>query len=151
MTRNEHDLHCKEIAETLKKYISGDYFEYDGELYPIDSENDFWNSENYSYYLDDDGFYYYDIDGDKVNEIDVEPASLWDYFENDIYNIDYVVDSNKELEAVRVMIACGGPNIYINTWDKQVELFWWSESGKYYLSSDICDAINDYFEQLWNC
>lgn len=148
---NKHDEHCKSIAQDLEKYASGDYFLYDGDLYPIDSEDDFWQDGKNSYYLDDDGFYYYDIDGDKVDERDVEPATLWDYFEDGIYNIDYVVDSNKELEAVRIMVACGGPNIYINTWDKQVELFWWTESGKYYLSNGICDEINAYFEELWNC
>ena len=74
---------------------------------------------------------------------------MYDYFD-DYYNIDWILDSNKELQAVRVMVACGGPNIYINTWDKQVELFWWTDSGKYYLDNDLCNAINSIFEEYWN-
>lgn len=152
MTKLEHDNHCKSIAETLKKYNSGDYFLYDGELFPLDSEDEFWSTENNSYYLDDDGFYYYEIDGEKIDERDVEPASLWDYFDGDgIYNIDYVCNSYKELQAVRIMIACGGPNIYINTWDKKVELYWWTEHGEHWLDNDLCEAINEVFEQYWNC
>lgn len=152
MMNNKHDRHCEEIAKTLEKYASGDYFLFDAELYPIDPDDEFWNeTEKYYFALGDDGFYYYHIDGDKIEESEVETATLYDYFEDGIYDINYVVNSYKELEAVRIMIACGGPNIYINTWDKQVELYWWSESGKYYLSRELCDQINDYFEELYNC
>jgi hypothetical protein len=152
MNTNTHDLHCKELAETLEKYASGDYFLFDADLYPIDPEDDFWTtSENYSFSLDDDGYYYYYINDEKIEESEAEAASIYDYFEDDIYNINYILDSNKELEAVRVMIACGGPNIYINTWDKQVELFWWTESGKWYLSTELCEEINSYFEIIYNC
>lgn len=150
MTKNEHNEHCKRIAETLEKYASGNYFEYDGELYPLDSEDDFWNTENNSFYLDDDGFYYYEIDGEKIDERDIEPASLWDCFDDDfIYDIDYILDRDKDLKAVRVMVACGGPNIYINTWDRRVELYWWGSNGNYDLSRELCDKINDYFREIF--
>ena len=147
-----HNKHCEEIVKELEAYRSGDYFEYDGNLYPINSDDVFWNKdEKHCYYLDDDGYYYYVIDGEKIDADSVETVSLYDFFSDDrIYNISYVVNCNKEFEAVRVMIACGGPNIYINTWDKQVELYWWSESGKAYLDNDLCNAINEIFEEQYN-
>ena len=49
------------------------------------------------------------------------------------------------------MIACGGPNIYINTWDKQVELYWWTETGRAYIDSNTCSAIDEYMEEYFNC
>lgn len=48
---------------------------------------------------------------------------ILDYF-SEIYNINYILDSDKKYIACRVMVACGGPNIYINTYDKEVELYW---------------------------
>jgi len=153
MALNEHDLTCKRIAEELKKYCSGDYFEYNGELYPIDSTDECWTNatDGNCYSLDDDGYYYYEIDGNKIEASEVEPVSIYDYFDDDgIYNIDYICNSYKELQAVRIMVACGGPNIYINTWDKEVQLYWWSSSGSFYLDNDVCEAINDYFTEYWN-
>lgn len=136
---NEHDLHCKAIAEDLRKYNDGCYISYNGDTYEIDDLET----------VEIDGYEYYVIDGENVDPDETETLSLYDYFD-DYYNIDWILDSNKELQAVRVMVACGGPNIYINTWDKQVELFWWTDSGKYYLDNDLCNAINSIFEEYWN-
>ena len=150
----EHNDHCKEIAEQLEAYRNGEYFEYNGNLYPVNGKNEYWlnNTNGNSYYLDDDGYYYYEIDGEKIDADSIEIVSLYDFFSDDsVYDVTYIVNSRKEFEAVRVMVACGGPNIYINTWDKQVELYWWNESGKYYLDTDICNAINEIFEELYNC
>lgn len=147
---NKHDLHCREIAETLEKYASGEYFLFDGELYPIDSDEEFWSvSDSCCFGLEDDGFYYYYINGEKIEESEVEAASIYDFFDDNIYNINYILDSNKELEAVRVMIACGGPNIFIDTWDKEVQLRWWSECGSWYLTTEMCDSINTYFNEVY--
>jgi hypothetical protein len=81
-------------------------------------------------------------------QTEIEPASAWDYFD-EYYNLDYVIDCNLEYTACRVMVACGGPNIYINTWDKCVELYWWTESGKAYLPGYVCDYIDEYFSEIY--
>ena len=140
MRTNEHDLHCKRIVEDLQNYYNGLYISYNGDIY---------NKEDLEEVTVDYNDYYI-IDGEQVDINDVEELSLYDYFADDIYNINYILDSNRELEAVRIMVACGGPNIYINTWDKKVELFWWSESGEYYLDNEICEAINDVFTGIYS-
>ncbi len=149
MTKREHNEYCKHIVDELEKYASGEYFLHDGELYPLDSDDEFWSGDECYYCLEDDGYYYYHIGGEQIEETEVEPASLWDYICNaEFYNTDYVLDSNKELQAVRLMITCGAPNVYINTWDKRVELFWWSESGEAYLPAEICEWITDVIREL---
>lgn len=86
-----------------------------------------------------------------VNDVDdYEQCSLYDYFA-DMLDIDWIIDSNKEYKACRIMMACGGPNIYINTWDKQVELYWWTESAKYPLSYQAVESINEWAEEYWMC
>lgn len=140
MRTNEHDLHCKRIAEDLQNYYNGLYISYNGDIY---------NKEDLEEVTIDCNDYYI-IDGEQVDIDDVEELSLYDYFSDDIYNINYILDSNRELEAVRIMVACGGPNIYINTWDKKIELFWWNESGEYYLDNEICEAINDVFAEIYS-
>ena len=140
MKTNEHNEHCKNIVDTMLKYYNGDMYHYNGEDICI---SDFETMEN-------DNGEYITIENSIVYLEDLEPLSLWDFF-NDIYNINYIVDDKKEFVAVRIMIACGGPNIYINTLDKQVELFWWTESGKAYIPYELNDEINAIWEEYYNC
>ena len=79
-----------------------------------------------------------------------EQVSFYDYFENAL-DIDYIVNSNKQYKACRIMVACGGPNIYVNTWERKVELYWWSDSASYNLSYDVCEAIDNWAEECFIC
>ncbi len=81
-----------------------------------------------------------------------EPISLWDYFLNDdgIYNIDYIVSDDKEtLTAVRLMVACGGPNIYINTWENAVQGYWWGDTASAWIPYEVAEAITEVFQEFW--
>lgn len=98
------------------------------------------------------GEYYGDDYDTEEGDEEREPLTMWDYFDGDgIYDINYVIDANREYKAVRIMVACGGPNIYINTWDRCVELYWWGNDAKAWLPSEICDAIDEVFEEFFNC
>lgn len=87
--------------------------------------------------------------GELINE-ENEPVSLYDYFE-DVYDIEYRVDSQREYRGVSLMIACGGPNIYIDTRDHKIKLYWWTEYDEIYLDSSLCDEIDEIFEEYYNC
>ena len=78
-----------------------------------------------------------------------EQVSFYDYFE-DALDIDYIVNSNKQYKACRIMVAFGGPNIYVNTWERKVELYWWSESASCSLSYDVCEAIDNWAEEYFS-
>ena len=49
------------------------------------------------------------------------------------------------------MVACGGPNIYVDTGSKAVELYWWTDRASYSLLSETAEAITAEFEELYNC
>ena len=145
--------HVQNIVKDMEKYASGDFFTYNGELYPID-ERDFSKipgctiqQENV---LNEIHIFYIMPDGEAIFEGDIEIADIGDYFD-DFYDVDYIVDSNKNYKACRVLVAYGGPNIYINTWDEQVQLEWWSEKAVIDIPKDLCIAIDDFFEMVYNC
>lgn len=152
MTMNKHDEHCKNIANDLIQLADGELYFVDGSM--CESELDDNNNVYFQPYYS--GEYYTEtgeiitVDGVEYEtiETEIEPASAWDYFE-EYYNLDYIIDCNLEYTACRVMVACGGPNIYINTWDKCVELYWWTESGKAYLPGYVCDYIDEYFSEIY--
>ena len=143
---NENYEHCKAIAEKLEQVANGDYFMYDGSFYPIDTD-DFSEVNNCKY--DDENELYIMPDGYELCEGDVYPVSLLDWLSDNEYDIEYTIGGDKEYRSVRIMIACGGPNIYINTKSGDVELYWWNESARYPMSSDVVNMIDSIYEEMF--
>ena len=134
----ENKMHCKAIADQLEAIA-------EGRLYKC--------PECGEYVEDNNLFCSCGCQVDIIGSEDCdawEPVSFYDYFQ-DALDIDYITNSKKEYKACRIMIAWGGPNIYVNTWERKVELYWWTDSAEFYLSSDVCNQINDYMEEYFNC
>lgn len=78
---------------------------------------------------------------------------LWEYLADlDIYSIDFTVRlCNRELvyRSVWLMLACGGPNIYLDTDERALIGAWGSDREKLYLDSDIIEGIDNYFESYY--
>lgn len=133
-----HNEHCKAIADKLEAIA-------EGRLYKCPECGE---------YVEDDNLFcecgcQVDLVGNE--EIDGwEMVSFYDYFE-DALDIDYIVNSRKEYKACRIMIAFGGPNIYVNTWEAKVELHWWNEHGSMWLTADTCVAIDQWAEGCYEC
>ena len=142
-----------EIVKTMEKYASGDYFIYDGELFPID-ENEFSKVDGCTIQQEnvcgEIHMFYIMPDGETIFEGDIEIATIGDYFD-DFYDVDYIVGSDKKYKACRVLVAFGGPNIYVDTWEKQIQLFWWSNTATADIPYDLCEQIDEFFETLYNC
>ena len=83
--------------------------------------------------IKDNGFYEYEDEDDEEGE--------W-YFE-ETYNIDYIWRFNYGLIGVRVMVACGGPNIWVDTFEKTVHGYWGGDEAIAYLTNDCCEKIED--------
>ena len=88
--------------------------------------------------------------GHVTDEGSMDPVSMYDYF-SDVHNIEYRLDSNREYKSIQLMVACGGPNIYIDTATKKVELYWWSERATAHLPDYVAAAIDEFGEELYNC
>lgn len=131
---NENFAHCKHIANVLEAYA-------DGRMYRC--------PECGAEIEDNTLFCECGAEVDLVNG-EWEQLSVYDFF-TDCFDIEYRVDSNKEYRSVSIMIACGGPNIYIDTAEKAVLLYWWTDRARYYLSSDTVNAVDEWAEEYWNC
>lgn len=88
------------------------------------------------------------VDIDDLDDLD--EVNIYDYCEDHIYDIEYTISSDLDYRGVRVMIACGGPNIYVNTNNKRVELYWWGDTAYAALSDHAVEAIDAYFEDGYN-
>lgn len=67
----------------------------------------------------------------------------------DALDIEYIVSAKREYLGARVLVAFGGPNIWIDTRRKVVEGYWWGE--KFEASySDALD-LDEALQTLWEC
>lgn len=132
---NENRKHCKAIAETLKAYYNGEIHLCPecGEEIHLDDSDDFYNASC-----------------PNCENEELEQLSLYDYL-NDCYDIEYRMGTDRQLRSVCIMVACGGPNIYIDTKSKEVELYWWTEHESYPIDYDVCEEIDCIFEEIFNC
>ncbi len=90
----------------------------------------------------------HDLNNGMTNE-EGEPVHGFDYLEG-VLDIQYIVNSKRHYLAARVLVAFGGPNIWINTQTKTVEGYWWDESAfASYYEDEI--GMDEALEELWNC
>ena len=138
---------CKYIANEIEKIASCDYHKcpHCGEVHEMGEyeESEHENEAGYTCYT-------CPCCKEEIEEDDLEELSMWDYF-NDVFDIEYRIGSDKEYRSVCVMVACGGPNIYVDTQSKRVELYWGGEEAHAYLSNEACAEIDSIFEELFNC
>jgi len=80
---------------------------------------------------------------------DDQPFSAFDYLQ-DALDIEYIVNSKREYLGARVLVAFGGPNIWINTRTKQVEGYWWRDSCVMSYENDAMD-LDSALSELYSC
>jgi len=75
--------------------------------------------------------------------------SALEYLE-DALDIEYIVASDrKTFLGARVLVAFGGPNIWINTRTNTVEGHWWGDSASATFEDNL--GLNDALEMLYTC
>lgn len=94
----------------------------------------------------------YDLTPEEAErrEEDGESSSLWDYFA-DALDMEYTIDSRGEYLGVRVYVALGGPNVWVDTRRGEVGGAWWTDRESVWLPSEICDEIDSIFCEAYEC
>lgn len=85
--------------------------------------------------------------GDEINS-DGEPMSAFDYLQ-DALDIEYIVSSKGEYLGARVLVAFGGPNIWVDTRRGMVDGAWWGNSAS--ASFDDAIGLDDALSEFWAC
>lgn len=143
--RENHET-CRRIAEDLEAHAGGRVYRCPecGETFECDDLADLERE------TEDFPGYVYALPCGCETTAEPEQQSLYDYF-SDCLDIEYRCDAQREYRSVCVMVTCGGPNIYIDTAAKAVELYWWSDRASYSLLSDTVDAVDAWAAEYWEC
>jgi hypothetical protein len=72
-----------------------------------------------------------------------------DYLQ-DCLDIQYIVTGASEYLGARVLVAFGGPNIWINTQSELVEGYWWGDSAAARIDGDSL-GLDEALSELWGC
>ena len=138
---NENEKTCRDIADELQAYV-------DGEMWLCPECDEAFNGNE-----SEEGTSYKTICPNcdaELNTDELDQASVYDYL-SDVYDIEYRIDGNMEYRNVSLMVAGGGPNIYIDTGSGKVELYWWSDRASWGISKEVCDQIDYNMEEMYNC
>lgn len=77
-----------------------------------------------------------------------DSQSAFDYLQ-DAFDIEYIVNSKGEYLGARVLVAFGGPNIWVNTRTGIVEGAWWGDRAEASFKDNI--GLDDALSELWAC
>ena len=75
--------------------------------------------------------------------------NAFDYL-GDVLDIEYTTDSKKEYLGARVLVAFGGPNIWINTRTKTIEGHWWGDTVYANYTQDNI-GLDDALAEIYAC
>ena len=81
---------------------------------------------------------------------DGDEMSIYDYM-SDVLDYEITIDSRLEYRSCKIWVTLGGPNVWIDTAEHEIKLAWGGERDALYLDSYICDEIDCYMEEIYNC
>jgi len=66
-----------------------------------------------------------------------------------VYDIEWITHKDKTYKSARLMVAGGGPNIWVNLQRNMVQGYWWGDYFEYGFVDNI--GLNDYLEEIYDC
>ena len=77
-----------------------------------------------------------------------EDASVASWME-DTYDIRYLVDSSKRYLGAEILVAGGGPTVWVNLYTGYVEGYWGGDKVEQPFSDNL--GLDDYCEEMYAC
>ena len=74
-----------------------------------------------------------------------KPETAYEYME-DVYNIEWITHQDHSYKAARLLVAGGGPNIWVNLQTNTVDGYWGSDKRSYGFVDNI--GLDDYLQEL---
>ena len=161
-----------ELKEIVRSYASDIEAAADGTLYKVNGEptiiddmddwkqnewerlkdkflkkHPFADSEDKETYESEDE-YVTDNIGEVDNIDEPEQMSITDYInDNSLGDIRFEVDGKMELYGGKVLLAFGGPTVWLH--DDEIRGYWGGDTETWSLCSDAREALMEFFQEEW--
>ena len=86
----------------------------------------------------------YETEHDEDDE-----GTLASRFMDHVYNIEWITHQDKSYKAARLLVAGGGPNIWVNLQTNTVDGYWASDKCTWGFVDEI--GLDDYLEEMHEC
>ena len=87
-----------------------------------------------------------EITDEETGEKRTETASDW---MQDVYDIRYIVDREKRYMGAELMVAGGGPTVWVNLYTNEVEGYWGGDRVTMAFTDNL--GLNQYCEEMYGC
>ena len=71
------------------------------------------------------------------------------YMEKNVYDIEWITHNDHSYKAARLLVAGGGPNIWVNLQTNTVDGYWGCDKVTWGFIDNI--GLDDYLEELHSC
>jgi hypothetical protein len=93
-----------------------------------------------------------DITNPKISKDDggeaIELQTAHEWME-DVYDIQWITNQDHKYQGARLLVAGGGPNIWVNMNTHEVEGYWWGDHCKVPFVDNL--QLDEYLEELHAC
>ena len=79
----------------------------------------------------------------------IENGTLYNYI-CECLDIEFISNSRRELLGGEVLVTFGGPNIWIDTRNRQIQAVWSSDSFYLPLDNNVVNELNNILEEFYN-
>ena len=87
--------------------------------------------------------------GYETEQDEDDEGTLASRFMDHVYDIEWITHQDKSYKAARLLVAGGGPNIWVNLQDMNVEGYWGSDRVIEPFIDEI--GLDDYCEEMYAC
>ena len=84
-----------------------------------------------------------DITAGNPEGKDSKTASAW---MEDVYDIEWITRNEHSYQAARLLVAGGGPSIWVNLLGNTVDGYWWGDTCKVSFEDNL--GLDEYLEDL---
>ena len=89
------------------------------------------------------------ISNDEQEDGSVEQHGGASEWMDGVYDIRYIVDREKRYLGAELMVAGGGPNIWVNLDTKYVEGYWGGDKVEQPFTDNL--GLDDYCQEMYDC
>ena len=75
-------------------------------------------------------------------------GGVHDFMEH-VYDIEWITHQDHTYKAARLLVAGGGPNIWVNLMTNTVDGYWWTDKCSHGFMDNI--GLDDYLSELHAC
>ena len=80
----------------------------------------------------------------------IDPNAVYDYYIDNVLDIEFTVDAARRFISARLYITIGGPSVWIDTRTRAISGVWGLERATVYSNSDALVILASYAEEDYN-